>query len=168
MDRECIVAPKNKRAAALAVDGIFVFLVWIFITSGDLNKVNQLMEHLDPKNTGSLDLFVRAVFEMLTAFALKWLFCQTLYFCLLPALLGRGKTIGKCLLRISLLSRTTLEEMSPGRLVLREFIGRSCIETLLILPMIASVMAAVLTREGISLHDRIAGTIVVQDTSFII
>ena len=104
---------------------------------------------------------------MLTAFVLKWLFCQTLYFCVLPAVIGNGKTIGKLLLRISLVDASTLEEMSPSRLMLREFVGRTLVETLLIVPGIVSLFMVLISKDGKSLRDRLAGTVSVQDTSYL-
>ncbi len=60
----------------------------------------MLMQTLDPTQPGALDQFAQAIFKMLTAFGLKAAFCQTAYYCLVPALLGRGRTIGKLLLRL--------------------------------------------------------------------
>ena len=57
--------------------------------------------------------------------------------------------------------------MSPSRLLLREFIGRTIVETLLIVPGIVSLVMTAVSRDGISLRDRIAGTIVVQDSSYL-
>ena len=104
---------------------------------------------------------------MLTAFLLKWLFCQTLYFCILPAILGNGKTLGKLLLRISLLDAGTLDEMSPSRLMLREFVGRTLLETLLVVPGVVSLFMVLFSKNGKSLRDRLANTVTVQDTSYL-
>lgn len=164
---EKTIAPKYKRVTAVFVDLIVVFLAWYFLTAKDLNKVNALMQELDPAVPGALDVFAEALFRMFTAFLLKWLFCQAAYFCLLPAVLGNGKTLGKLLLRISLLDRKTLEEMSPSRLMLREFVGRTLVETLLVLPGIVSMVMTAVSKDGSSLRDRIAGTIVVQDCSLL-
>lgn len=164
---EKTIAPKYKRIAAVSVDLILVFLAWYFLTVKDLNKVNALLKELDPEVPGALDVFAEALFGMLTAFALKWLFCQAVYFCLLPAILGNGKTLGKLLLRLSLLDRKTLDEMSPSRLMLREFVGRTLVETLLLIPGIVSMVMTAVSKDGISLRDRIAGTIVVQDCSLL-
>jgi uncharacterized RDD family membrane protein YckC len=104
---------------------------------------------------------------MLTAFLLKWLFCQTLYYCVLPAIIGNGKTIGKLILRISLVEVATLEEMSPSRLMLREFVGRTLLETLFVIPGIISLFMVLFSKDGKSLRDRLANTIIVQDTSYL-
>lgn len=168
MDNERLIAPKYKRLAAFLLDFVLVFMLWYFMTKGNLKQVDTLMETLDPAVDGALDVFVQALFQMLTAFLLKWLFCQTLYFCILPAILGNGKTLGKLLLRISLLDARTLEEMSPSRLVLRELVGRTLVETLLILPGIISLFMVLFSKNGKSLRDRVANTITVQDTSYLV
>jgi uncharacterized RDD family membrane protein YckC len=85
----------------------------------------------------------------------------------LPAVIGNGKTIGKLLLRISLVDASTLEEMSPSRLMLREFVGRTLVETLLIVPGIVSLFMVLFSKDGKSLRDRLANTIIVQDTSYL-
>lgn len=167
MSKERLIAPKYKRLAAFLADFVLLFLIWYLVTAKDLEKVNALMQTLDPDAEGSLDTFVQAVFQMLTAFAFKWLFCQTLYFCLIPAILGNGKTPGKLLLRISLVDAATLEEMSPSRLILREFAGRTLVETLFVIPGVISLFLTAFSRDGKSLRDHIAHTVAVQDTSYL-
>ncbi len=167
MDNERLIAPKYKRISAFLVDFILVFLLWCFMTNTDLKQVDTLMESLDPTIEGSLDVFIKALFQMLTAFLLKWLFCQTLYYCVLPAIIGNGKTIGKLILRISLVEVATLEEMSPSRLMLREFVGRTLLETLFVIPGIISLFMVLFSKDGRSLRDRLANTIIVQDTSYL-
>jgi uncharacterized RDD family membrane protein YckC len=168
MDNERLIAPKYKRLAAFLLDFVLVFMLWYFMTKGNLKQVDTLMETLDPAVDGALDVFVQALFQMLTAFLLKWLFCQTLYFCILPAILGNGKTLGKLLLRISLLDAGTLDEMSPSRLMLRELVGRTLLETVLIIPGIVSLFMVLFSKNGKSLRDRLANTISVQDTSYLV
>lgn len=167
MDNERLIAPKYKRLPAFLVDFILVFLFWSFMTGKNLKQVDSLMETLDPTVEGALNVFAEAIFQMLTAFLLKWLFCQTLYFCVLPAVIGNGKTIGKLLLRISLVDASTLEEMSPSRLMLREFVGRTLLETLFVIPGIISLFMVLFSKDGRSLRDRLANTIIVQDTSYL-
>lgn len=168
MDNERLIAPKYKRLAAFLLDFVLVYMLWYFMTKGNLKQVDTLMETLDPAVDGALDVFVQVLFQMLMAFLLKWLFCQTLYFCILPAILGNGKTLGKLLLRISLLDAGTLDEMSPSRLMLRELVGRTLLETFLIIPGIVSLFMVLFSKNGKSLRDRLANTITVQDTSYLV
>ena len=167
MANEKLIAPKYKRLAAFLVDFILILLLWYLMTMKDLKRVDTLLESLDPLTEGALDRLAESIFKMVTAFLLKWLFYQSLYFCILPAVLGNGKTVGKLLFRLSLLDAISLEEMSPSRLVLREFVGRTLVETLLILPGIVSLFMLLLSKDGKSLRDRLAGTVVVQDTSYL-
>ena len=160
MANEKLIAPKYKRLAAFLVDFILILLLWYLMTTKDLKRVDTLTE-------GALDRLAESIFKMATAFLLKWLFCQSLYFCIFPAILGNGKTLGKLLSRLSLLDAASLEEMSPSRLVLREFVGRTLLETLLVLPGIVSLFMLLLSKDGKSLRDRLAGTVVVQDTSYL-
>ena len=150
MANEKLIAPKYKRLAAFLVDFILILLLWYLMTTKDLKCVDTLLESLDPLTEGALDRL-----------------CQSLYFCIFPAILGNGKTLGKLLFRLSLLDAASLEEMSPSRLVLREFVGRTLLETLLILPGIVSLFMLLLSKDGKSLRDRLAGTVVVQDTSYL-
>ena len=83
----------------------------------------------------------------------------------MPALLGHGKTVGKLLFRLSLVDRETGQELLPSRLVLREFVGRSLVEMLLVLPGVVSLGMVLLSSEGRSLRDRIAAAIVIEDGS---
>ena len=167
MANEKLIAPKYKRLAAFLVDFILILLLWYLMTMKDLKRVDTLLESLDPLTEGALDRLAESIFKMATAFLLKWLFCQILYFCIFPAIFGNGKTLGKLLFRLSLLDAASLEEMSPSRLVLREFVGRTLVETLLILPGIVSLFMLLLSKDGKSLRDRLAGTVVVQDTSYL-
>ena len=167
MANEKLIAPKYKRLAAFLVDFILILLLWYLMTMKDLKRVDTLLESLDPLTEGALDRLAESIFKMVTAFLLKWLFYQSLYFCILPAVLGNGKTVGKLLFRLSLLDAASLEEMSPSRLVLREFVGRTLVETLLVLPGIVSLFMLLLSKDGKSLRDRLAGTVVVQDTSYL-
>lgn len=167
MANEKLIAPKYKRLAAFLVDFILILLLWYLMTMKDLKRVDTLLESLDPLTEGALDRLAESIFKMATAFLLKWLFCQSLYFCIFPAIFGNGKTLGKLLFRLSLLDAVSLEEMSPSRLVLREFVGRTLVETLLVLPGIVSLFMLLLSKDGKSLRDRLAGTVVVQDTSYL-
>ena len=129
-------------------------------------KINKLMENLDPDVEGNLEIFIEEVFKLYTIFILKLLFTKTLYYTITPAIFGRGKTLGKLIFSISMVNRENLCEISPTRLVLREFVGRGIIETFLIIPGIISFIF-LFTKESRTIHDRIANTIVEKDTTFI-
>ena len=150
MTRTC--APRTQRFGAWLIDSALVFLLWYLCTGSDLETVNVLMQTLDPTQPGALNQFAQAIFKMLTAFGLKAAFCQTAYYCLVPALLGRGRTIGKLLLRLRVADAAVPGEVSPSRLVLREFVGRTLLESLLVLPGLASAVLALFSSEGRTLR----------------
>ena len=164
MERTYSAAPKGRRLGAFLLDGVLVFLFWYLLTSPDLARVNVLMITLDPVQAGALDAFAQAVMRLVVVFLLKLLFCQTVYFCLLPALFGRGRTLGKVLFRLAVVDEGSLAEPSPSRLVLREFVGRSLLETLLVLPGLVSGVLALFAPAGRTLRDRLSNTAVVADS----
>lgn len=160
-----LTAPSSKRIGAIVVDMILVFFIWYLMTIPDLSRVDGLLETLDPDSAGAADIFAEAIFKMVTAFVLKFLLSNALYFCLLPAIIGRGKTLGKLLFRLSMVSRITLKEISPSRLVLREVVIRTLFETLLVVPFIISMIMALKCKDA--LHDIWAKTAVVTDSSYL-
>lgn len=163
MERTYTVAPKGRRLGAFLLDGVLVFLFWYLITSPDLARVNVLMISLDPVQAGALDVFAQAVITLVVVFLLKLLFCQAAYFCLLPALFGRGRTLGKALFSLAVVDERNLSEPSPSRLVLREFVGRCLLETLLVIPGLVSAAQAIFTPTGRTLRDRLSNTAVIAD-----
>ena len=95
MANEKLIAPKYKRLAAFLVDFILILLLWYLLTMKDLKRVDTLLESLDPLTEGALDRLAESIFKMATAFLLKWLFCQSLYFCIFPAIFGNGKNVAE-------------------------------------------------------------------------
>ena len=108
---------------------------------------------------GALDRFAESIFKMATAFLLKWLFCQSLYFCIFPAIFGNGKTVGKLLFRLSLLDAASLEEMSPSRFGSAGICGKNAVRDSLGTSGIVSLFMLLLSKDGKSLRDRLAGTV---------
>jgi uncharacterized RDD family membrane protein YckC len=51
--------------------------------------------------------------------------------------------------------------------MLREFVGRTLLETLFVIPGIISLFMVLFSKDGKSLRDRLANTIIVQDTSYL-
>ena len=66
-------------------------------------------------------------------------FVQTVYFTFVPAIIGCGQTIGKLLAGIGVVDARTLNELKPIQLIFREFVCRTLLETVLIIPLIISV-----------------------------
>ena len=69
---------------------------------------------------------------------------------------------GRCRSEERRVGKECRSRWSPSRLVLREFVGRTLLESLLVLPGLASAVLALFSSEGRTLHDRLSRTIVVQ------
>jgi uncharacterized RDD family membrane protein YckC len=167
MNKEYEVAQTSSRIGAFIIDFMTVFLLWYFFTKKDLEKVNVMMQTLDPVLEGSIDIFAGEVIRLYVIFILKFVFIKTLYYTLVPAVIGRGKTVGKLVFGLSMLDAETLKEIAPAKLILREFVLRCMFETLLIIPSIVSVFLIYLTKKATAIHDLWARTVVVRDSSFI-
>lgn len=167
MEKEYEIAPFSRRLGATFIDYILIFLVWYMITVRDLESVNSLLETLDPNVEGSLDIFVEAIFKMYIAFIFKYIFVKTFFYVVPPAIIGKGKTLGKLLFGLSMVDYYTLKEIKPIRLIYREFVIRGLLETLLIIPNIVTIVFVLFTKKSRGLHDRICKTIVIRDRSFI-
>ncbi|HRT68968.1 MAG TPA: RDD family protein [Bacilli bacterium] len=164
MEKKFEIAPFSHRLGAYFIDFLIVLLFWYVVTIKDLDKVDKLLETINLEQQESLEIFIEGIFKLYVSFILKWLFIQTVYYTLLPSIIGRGKTLGKLLFGISMVDRSNLKEISPSRLILREFIARGLIETILIIPFFIS-MVLVCIRETRAIHDYIGKTIVIKDSA---
>lgn len=154
----------SKRLGAYIIDFIIVYLLWYLITQNDLEKVNSIVKSLNPDSKEVLDIFAEGIIKLYILFIFKFVFVQTLYFTLLPSILGKGKTLGKLTFGISMLDIKTTNELSPSKLILREFVIRGLFESLLIIPMIVSLFMVIFKKKAI--HDIWSGSIVVKNSSF--
>lgn len=156
------VASFKTRFGAFVIDFVLIFLIWYAFTLTDLEEVNTLMKSLDPVVEGSLDVFVEAIFKLYVALIFKWIIVTTVVYTLIPAIIGDGKTIGKLIFGISVVSSVTFQEISPSRLMLRELVIRNLLETILIIPMIVSMVLVIFHKQSKSIHDLLAKTIVIK------
>ena len=145
---EVTFAPKIKRFGAYIIDFFILFVFWYLLTKKDLEKVNVLLETLDPDAVGAADIFAEAIIKLYVSFIFKLMFVEVLYYCLVPAVLGKGRTVGKLIFKINLVSRDTGEELSVPRLFLRELLGRAIIETLFVIPLFVSMFMLLFTEDG--------------------
>ena len=160
------VAPFSRRVGAFIIDFIAVYLLWYLFTQRDLEKVNVIIKTLDPMSEGLLDVFAEEMIKLYVAFILKLLFAQTLYYTLVPAVIGRGRTVGKLICGLSMLDSETLKEITPIKLVFREFVLRGLLETLLVVPFAVSIFMVCFRKKATAIHDLWAKTVVVKDSSF--
>ncbi len=72
------VAPFPRRIGAWFIDFLIIFIIWYIFTSKDMDKINKLMENLDPDVDGNLEIFIEEVFKLYTIFILKLLFTKNI------------------------------------------------------------------------------------------
>ena len=132
------------------------------MTKKDLEKVNVLLETLDPDAVGAADIFAEAIIKLYVSFIFKLMFVEVLYYCLVPAVFGKGRTVGKLIFKINLVSRDTGEELSVPRLFLRELLGRAIIETLFVIPLFVSMFMLLFTEDGKTIRDLLGRSITVE------
>lgn len=159
---EVTFAPKIKRFGAYIIDFFILFVFWYLLTKKDLEKVNVLLETLDPDAVGAADIFAEAIIKLYVSFIFKLMFVEVLYYCLVPAVLGKGRTVGKLIFKINLVSRDTGEELSVPRLFLRELLGRAIIETLFVIPLFVSIFMLLFTEDGKTIRDLLGRSITVE------
>ena len=159
---EVTFAPKIKRFGAYIIDFFILFVFWYLLTKKDLEKVNVLLETLDPDAVGAADIFAEAIIKLYVSFIFKLMFVEVLYYCLVPAVLGKGRTVGTLIFRINLVSRDTGEELSVPRLFLRELLGRAIIETLFVIPLFVSMFMLLFTEDGKTIRDLLGRSITVE------
>lgn len=159
---EVTFAPKIKRFGAYIIDFFILFVFWYLLTKKDLEKVNVLLETLDPDAVGAADIFAEAIIKLYVSFIFKLMFVEVLYYCLVPAVFGKGRTVGKLIFKINLVSRDTGEELSVPRLFLRELLGRAIIETLFVIPLFVSMFMLLFTEDGKTIRDLLGRSITVE------
>ena len=159
---EVTFAPKIKRFGAYIIDFFILFVFWYLLTKKDLEKVNVLLETLDPDAVGAADIFAEAIIKLYVSVIFKLRFVEVLYYCLVPAVLGKGRTVGKLIFKINLVSRDTGEELSVPRLFLRELLGRAIIETLFVIPLFVSMFMLLFTEDGKTIRDLLGRSITVE------
>ena len=148
-----------KRLGAVIIDILFIFLIWYWVTAKDLQQVDELLTTLDPAVEGSAEIFSQAVVTLVLKFLFKYVVVALAWRCLLPAVIGNGKTLGKLLLRLRMVDKNTLQEVSASRLVLREVL-----RVLFVLTVVPTLVSFVLffCKKGF-LHDIAARTTVIFD-----
>ena len=156
-----------RRLIAYIIDLVIVVVIWYLISNVLFKEIDAFMETLGKIDSDLIDPakqeeFKNLVWKLFFNLLLAWVGSKALYFTLVPAILGEGRTLGKLAAGIGALHLETLEEVSPSRLILREIIGRCLIETVFISPNIVSCIIAFCRDDGRSLHDLIAKTVVIK------
>ncbi|MDD4000568.1 MAG: RDD family protein [Bacilli bacterium] len=156
-----------RRLISYVIDLLIMIMIWYLITKGLFQEVDSFVAVLgnneaDFTNTELLKQFQELLGHLFLKIVMIWLFIKTVYFTLIPALIGNGQTIGKLLVGIGVVDHKSLNEISPSRLILREFIGRVLIETLFLIPNIVSVFLSFFRKDSKSIHDLLAKTVVIK------
>lgn len=156
-----------RRIMSYVVDIMIVIVIWYLSTKHLFVEIDQFVESLgvnekDYTNIELLINFREMIFQLYVKMILFWIFIKTLYFTLIPAIIGNGQTLGKLVAGIGVVDLKTLEEVSASRLVFREFIARSIFEGVLIIPAIISIFLAFYREDSRSLHDLMAKTVVIK------
>lgn len=162
--KEFELASFRRRFGAFIIDYLIIFLIWYMVTTKDLSKVNRLMETLDPEISGSLEIFVEAIFQLYIAFIFKWVIVSTVIFTVFPAIFGNGKSIGKLIFGICVVDDENFCEISPSKLMLREFVIKTLLETILIIPNVISFFMVIFRKDCKSIHDLLTHTIVIKSS----
>lgn len=156
-----------RRMLSYLIDLLLIIVVWYLITKGFYKELDQFMETLGDQSNDFYDFmlydqFRNLFWKLLMDLYLVWIGVQTLYFMLVPAFLGDGRTVGKMVAGIGTVDAKTLDEASPTKIFIREFIARGLIETVFIIPGIVSFFVAFFREDSKSLHDLIAKTVVIK------
>lgn len=156
-----------RRLCAFFLDILLVICIWYLMSISTFSKLDEYVANLginpdDFNNPEILKEFARLYNKSIVKLFMFFYFAQTLYFTLVPAILGEGKTLGKLIAGIGVVHRETLNELSPSRLMLREFICRTLIETVLIVPLIISIIISLFREDSRSLHDILSKSIVIR------
>ena len=124
---EVTFAPKIKRFGAYIIDFFILFVFWYLLTKKDLEKVNVLMETLDPDAAGAADIFAEEIIKLYVSFVFKLMFVEVLYYCLVPAVLGEllGRAVIETLFVIPLFVSMFMLLFTEDGKTVRDLLGRS-------------------------------------------
>ena len=156
-----------RRGLAFIIDILLLIVIWYLITLGEFRKVDEFVTNLGVDETDWVSLakyeeFRDMLWRLFFNVFLIWIAIKMVYFTLVPAIVGQGRSLGKLLAGIGVVDKNTLEEIPPLRLVLREVVARGLVETLLVIPWIISFVIAFIRADSKSLHDFIAKTVVIK------
>lgn len=158
-----------RRAMAFLIDLLFVIAIayLMVIILKLFSKIDYFFEIFEAtqnqiENKELFDEMRDLFYELFIKLYLVWLGAKLIYYTLIPAIIGNGRTLGKFAAGIGVVDADTLEEISPSKLILREFVGRILIETVLIIPYIISIFLSFYREDSRSLHDFIANTVVIR------
>ena len=156
-----------RRLCALGLDMLIVVCIWYICSISTFNSLNAYVAQLginpsDFTNPQILLEFARLYHQSIVKLIFIFYFVQTVYFTFVPAIVGRGQTIGKLLAGIGVVDAKTLNELKPIKLIFREFVCRTLLETVLIIPLIISIGLSFFRDDSKSLHDILSKSVVIK------
>ena len=156
-----------RRLIAFFVDSLFVIMIWYLCSITTFAEIDEFVANLginpdDFTNPEVLKEFARLYHQTIVKLYMFFIFAKLAYYTFVPAIIGDGKTLGKLICGIGVVNVKTLNEVTPTRLILREFVGGILVETLLIVPTIVSGIIALIREDSRCLHDLIGGTVVIK------
>lgn len=157
-----------RRLAAYLIDALIIISILYIVSIFLFREIDAFVATLGTNEQDFEDLvkyekFVELFYKLILNMFLSWIIVRLVYFTLIPAILGNGRTIGKLVVGISVLDINTLKEISPSRLMLRETVGRILVETILVVPGIISIIIPFFRNDSRTIRDLIAKTVVVRD-----
>ena len=156
-----------RRMCAFGVDFLIIIWIWYVCSISTFNKLNDFVSQLginpsDFSNPEVLLDFARLYHQSIIKLIFIFYFVQTVYFTFVPAIIGCGQTIGKLLAGIGVVDARTLNELKPIQLIFREFVCRTLLETVLIIPLIISICISFFRDDSKSLHDILSKSVVIK------
>ena len=156
-----------RRTCAFIGDLLIIVVIWYISSISTFNRLNDFVAQLgiDPSdftNPQVLLDFARLYHQSIIKLIFIFYFVQTVYFTFVPALIGNGQTVGKLLAGIGVVDARTLNELKPIRLIFREFICRTLLETVLLVPLVVSICLSFFRDDSKSLHDILSGSVVIR------
>ncbi len=156
-----------RRLVAFFFDTLIVVVIWYLCSITTFKQIDEFVANLginpdDFTNPEVLKEFARLYHQTIVKLYMFFIFAKLAYYTLVPAIIGDGKTLGKLVCGIGVVNVKTLNEVTPTRLILREFVGSILVETIFIIPLLISGIIAMVREDSRSLHDLIAGTVVIK------
>ncbi len=156
-----------RRLAAYLIDALIIIAIVYIISIFLFREIDAFVATLGTNEQDFNDLvkyekFVELFYKLILNIFISWISARLIYFTLVPAILGSGRTVGKLVTGIGVVDLNTLKEMSPSKLMLREAVGRILVETILIIPGIISMIIPLFRNDARTIRDLIAKTVVIR------
>lgn len=157
----------GRRLAAYLIDAVIIIGLLYLVSILLFNPIDTFVQYLgtnpaDFEDPAEYEKLVQLFYRLILNIGIAWFAIRLVYFTLVPAIIGDGRTVGKLIAGIGVVDIQTLEEISPTRLMLRELIGRNIIETLLIIPGIVSIVVSLVRKDSRGIRDLMAKTVVIK------